>query len=154
MTKKILVAIDETGLPGVTVRAISAQTHPKEAEVLVLQVVEPIIRSVPPEMARGYQPEMSARQDERAERAKGNLDAAVQALSKAGFKVASRWLESEIQDGILGVAAEWGADLIVMTSHPRKGISKFFHRSIAEGVVHRAPCSVLVVKEMTRKAAA
>ena len=60
----------------------------------------------------------------------------------------------EIKEGILTVASEWGADLIVVTSHARKGVSKFLHRSVAQGIVHRAPCSVLVPKESAKKAAA
>ena len=37
-------------------------------------------------------------------------------------------------------------DLIVMSSHGRKGLSRFLLGSISHGVVHRASCSVLVVR--------
>jgi nucleotide-binding universal stress UspA family protein len=63
-------------------------------------------------------------------------------------------VEGEIKEGILAVAAELPADLIVVTSHPRHGVEKFLHRSVAEGIVHRAPCSVLVLKEQEVTAAA
>jgi nucleotide-binding universal stress UspA family protein len=43
--------------------------------------------------------------------------------------------------------------VIVVTSHARQGVAKFFHRSVAEGVVHGATCSVLVIKEPEKKAA-
>ena len=66
----------------------------------------------------------------------------------------SQVVESEIKEGILNTASEWGADLIVVTSHARKGVAKFLHRSVAEGIVHKAPCSVLVLKDLSRKAAA
>jgi len=67
--------------------------------------------------------------------------------------VDSRLVESEIKEGILAVAGEWGANLIVVTSHVRHGMDKFLHRSVAENIVHRASCAVLVLKEMEKQAA-
>ncbi len=154
MKNKVLVAIDRTGLSELVPRALSAQLRPEETEVLVLQVVEPIMYTAPPEMSPGYQPEAAARRKQRQDLAKQNLDLAVEICRNAGFKVDSRIVEGEIKDGIAQTASEWGADLIVVTSHARKGVEKFFHRSIAEGVVHRAPCSVLVLKEAATEAAA
>jgi nucleotide-binding universal stress UspA family protein len=154
MTNKVLVAIDDTGLSDVVVQSLSAQMQPDQTDVLVLQIVEPLMYSAPPEMAPGYQPEMAARRKERQERAKSSVDSAVDVLSKSGFKVTSDVIESEIKEGILDMAAKWGADLIVVTSHARKGVAKFLHRSVAEGIVHKAPCSVLVLKELPKKAAA
>jgi nucleotide-binding universal stress UspA family protein len=37
-------------------------------------------------------------------------------------------------------------DLIVVSSHGRKGLSRFFMGSVSEAVVHQADCSVLVVR--------
>jgi nucleotide-binding universal stress UspA family protein len=154
MTNKVLVAIDDTGLSDVVVQSLSAQMQPDQTEVLILQIVEPLIYSAPPEMAPGYQPEMAARRKERQEHAKKSVDSAVDVLRKAGFKVTSNVIESEIKEGILDMATQWGANLIVVTSHARKGVAKFLHRSVAEGIVHKAPCSVLVLKELPKKAAA
>lgn len=154
MSNKVLVAIDSTGLSELVAESLSAQMRPEQTEVLVLQVVEPIVYSVPPEMSPGYQPEMAARRKELQDRAKGSLNSASEILRNAGFKVGSRMVESEIKEGILNVASEWGADLVVVTSHTRKGVAKFLHRSVAQGIVHKAPCSVLVLKEPAKKAAA
>lgn len=154
MTNKVLVAIDQTGLSERVVGSLSAQMRPEQTNVLVLQVVEPFLYSTPPQMAPGYQPEMATRRKDLQDQAKENLDSAVKVLSNAGFKADSRVVETEIKEGILNVAAEWGASLIVVTSHARKGVAKFLHRSVAEGIVHRASCSVLVVKELARKVAA
>jgi nucleotide-binding universal stress UspA family protein len=154
MNNKVLVAIDDTGLCDLVVESFSPQMRPDQTDVLVLQVVEPFLYTAPPQMAPGYQPEMSARMKDRKELAKRSVDSAVDVLRKARFQVTSQVVESEIKEGILNAASEWGADLIVVTSHARKGVAKFLHRSVAEGIVHRAPCSVLVVKELSGKAAA
>ena len=53
---------------------------------------------------------------------------------------------------VAGIAerAAAGADLIVMGSHGRRGVGRFFVGSVAEMTVRHAPCSVLVVKHKAR----
>jgi nucleotide-binding universal stress UspA family protein len=154
MTNKVLVAIDDTGLSELVVESLSTKMQPDQTDVLVLQVVEPFLYTAPPQMAPGYQPETAARMKDRKELAQRSVNSAVETLRKAGFHVVSQVVESEIKQGILNTASEWGADLIVVTSHARKGVAKFLHRSVAEAIVHKAPCSVLVLKELSRQAAA
>jgi nucleotide-binding universal stress UspA family protein len=48
---------------------------------------------------------------------------------------------------IVLTAAERGADLIVMGTHGRSGVTHFFMGSVAERVVRSAPCPVLTVGE-------
>lgn len=52
----------------------------------------------------------------------------------------------DARDVIDAVAAEIGADLIVMGTHGRRGLSRVFLGSVAETVVRTAPCSVLVAR--------
>ena len=154
MINKVLVAIDNAGLARQVVDTLSAQMHPDQTQVLVLEVVEPLVYSVPPEMSPGYAPEEAARRKESQDLANVTLEQAVKAFERAGFKAQKRMVESQIKEGILGVAEEWKPDVIVVTSHTRHGVAKFFHRSVAEGVVHGAGCSVLVIKEQAQKKAA
>lgn len=46
---------------------------------------------------------------------------------------------------ICGVADSWGADLIMVGSHGRKGLSELLLGSVSNYVMHHANCSVLVV---------
>jgi nucleotide-binding universal stress UspA family protein len=48
---------------------------------------------------------------------------------------------------ILDFAAENKIDLIVMASHGRSGISRLIMGSVAEGVMRKATCPVLIVKQ-------
>ena len=43
-------------------------------------------------------------------------------------------------------AAAWGADLVVMGTHGRQGLSHLLLGSVAERVIRNAPCPVLVVR--------
>jgi nucleotide-binding universal stress UspA family protein len=46
---------------------------------------------------------------------------------------------------ILDVAREWDADLVVLGTHGRRGLPRFFLGSVAETVLRKAPCSALVI---------
>jgi nucleotide-binding universal stress UspA family protein len=59
----------------------------------------------------------------------------VPALVRAGYPSAE----------ICAAAHEWGADLIVLGTHGRRGIPRLFLGSVAERVLRHAPCNALVV---------
>lgn len=53
---------------------------------------------------------------------------------------------------IASVAGAVGADLLVIPSHGRRGVSRALLGSVAERVVRLAPCPVLVLKPVTASA--
>jgi nucleotide-binding universal stress UspA family protein len=52
---------------------------------------------------------------------------------------------------IVALAKEKTADLIVMASHGRTGLSRLVLGSVAEGVMRKASCPVLIVKQPSDK---
>jgi len=60
------------------------------------------------------------------------------------YKIETR--SGEAADGILMQAQEMDADLIVLATHGRKGLSHFLIGSVAERVIRRSPRPVLVVR--------
>lgn len=54
--------------------------------------------------------------------------------------------DGEARDAIIETAANLRPDLIVIGSHGRRGVSRLVLGSVAEAVVRRAPCPVLVVR--------
>lgn len=56
-------------------------------------------------------------------------------------------------DVILDVAREWPTDLIVIGSHGRSGVARVLLGSVAESVVRRAPCPVLIVPRDDKRTA-
>lgn len=63
---------------------------------------------------------------------------------KVNFELTTRSGDAAV--GILQTAADVRADLIVMTTHGRKGLSHFFIGSVAEQVVREATCPVLTIR--------
>lgn len=148
---KILLAIDGSKYSEAAAQNLISAFRTQSAEVLVLQVVEPLVFSAPPQMARGYAPEMAARLQGELKQARESVLRTVESVRKAGFKADSRVVESEVRTAILDAAAEWRADLIVLGSHGEKGLRKFLLGSVAEFVARHAHCSVLVVRTASER---
>lgn len=55
------------------------------------------------------------------------------------------------RDEILATAEEWHADLIILGTHGRTGFDHFISGSVAEGVVRRARCPVLIIPNIHKK---
>lgn len=143
---KILLAIDGSKYSDATVQALASQIRRENAQVLVLQIVEPRIYSTPPQMAPGYQPELAEIMKEQFKQAQQTVDRAAATLRTAGFEVGTRVVEAEPRTGILDLANEWHAELIVLGSHGRKGLQRFMLGSVAESVARGAYCSVWIVR--------
>ena len=77
-------------------------------------------------------------------------------LSRAAERVRSEGLQAEvvlvdtfqqrIPDVVASDAAQWGAELIVIGTHGRRGAERLFLGSDAEQVLRRAPVPVLLVR--------
>lgn len=143
---KILLAIDGSKYSEAATQAVASQINPKGAEVLILQAVEPLMFSTPPQMSPGYAPEMAEQREERLKDAKASVAAATKILQGAGFAASTRVVEADARTAILDVAAESRADLIVLGSHGRRGLMRFLLGSVAESVARHAQCSVLIAR--------
>lgn len=81
-----------------------------------------------------------------AEEAEYRLREVAEAATKAGVAVETR-LEIGIPvEEIIRVAKGLPADMIIMGTHGRTGVSHALLGSVAEKVVRRAPCPVLTVR--------
>ena len=143
---KILLGVEGSPFSEAAVQALGSHVRPEGADVLVLQVVDPIVYSVPPMMAADYAPEMAERLKQQIDHAKQTVKHAVESLKSKGFRAEGRVVESDVRAGILDCATEYMAELIVLGSHGRRGLKKFLLGSIAESVARHARCSVLIVR--------
>ena len=143
---KILLAVDGSEFSRAATQALVSQMRWEGAEVLVLRLIEPRAFFTPPQMAPAYAPEKEGIIKEDFLSAQESVDQASQALRAAGFTVNTRVVEAEARNGILDIAAEWRADLVVLGSHGRKGLRRFLLGSVAEFVARHAHCSVWIVR--------
>jgi nucleotide-binding universal stress UspA family protein len=74
------------------------------------------------------------------------LDAAAAAARKEGIEVQAHPVEGDPAEGILNVAEETKADLIVVGNKGMTGARRFLLGSVPNNVSHHAPCSVIIVR--------
>ncbi|HKS96589.1 MAG TPA: universal stress protein [Terriglobia bacterium] len=139
---KILVAVDDSKFSQAAVEALTAQIPPANAEVRVVHVVEPMTPASPPQMAAGYAPELA----ELVKQGRTLVEQSAEKLRGAGFKVTATVEKGDIREKILELAANWGANLIVLGSHGRRGVRRFLLGSVAESIARHANCSVQIVR--------
>lgn len=81
--------------------------------------------------------------------AQGFLGKAAETARAAGVEVETKLIESEqkhVSDMLAEAAAEWKADLLIVGTHGRRGMERFFVGSVAERLVRKAETSLLLVR--------
>jgi nucleotide-binding universal stress UspA family protein len=82
-----------------------------------------------------------------AEEARRIVQLVADAGARAGVPVVTRIITGIPFDEIVQIGKELPADLIIMGTHGRTGVSHLLLGSVAEKVVRRAPCPVLTVRK-------
>lgn len=84
------------------------------------------------------------------EEGKRALARAKEIAEKEGVKIDTKIVEGSPAEKIIEAAIEGKFDLIVVGTKGKTGLSKFLLGSVAEKVVHGAPCAVTVVRGPSR----
>jgi len=142
---KILIAIDGSDFSHVALQNVIARPWPANTEVKVLHVVEPPSLLMGREMG-GYDPEFEMVWKALREQAKALVAKAAEKLRGAKFNVSTELVEGDPKSQIIDAARNWHADLIVLGSHGRTGLSRFLIGSVSQDVVRHAHCSVEIVR--------
>ena len=142
--KRILHPTDFSRASGAAFLKALALTRENRAELLLVHVLLPAA----PLIGDGYvSPRTYAELAAAARRgAQRQLDKVLARARKAKARVKALLLEGVPYEQIARAARRKRADLIVMGTHGRTGLSKFFVGSVAERVIAVAPCPVLTVR--------
>ncbi len=116
--------------------------------LLIVHVVEPVAAATPgtvaPPVTLGGT-DLSQSQREAIEQARERLQEVVPTDPAIRFE--HRVIEGPASDGILDLAKQEQADLIVMGTHGRTGVKRLLMGSVAEKIVRHAHCPVLTMRE-------
>lgn len=143
MFTKILVPLDGSQLAERALEPALALAQPGFSSVVLLQA--PAAEWVMlPEVAGGYAP-VGALEAARMD-AENYLAARRTTYATDQISIRARVIEGSAPEVIVETAADEAADLIVMSSHGYSGLTRWVLGSVAERVLHAAPCPVLVMR--------
>jgi len=145
--RRILLATDGSSFSQSAAQSIASRPWPAGSVVRVLTVVELHI----PMMHTPDYFDASAMEEARGDAMRHAQEAvafAEQVIGDAGLEVSTNIAipTATPKELILKEADDWGADLIVLGSHGRRGVSRFLLGSVSEAVALHAPCSVEVIR--------
>ena len=145
MYQKVLVPMDGSKLAECVVEHVkSIATGCQVPTVVLLRVVEPI--SPPGHLPRDVAEGAYRDAKETAEvQAKNYLNEMAERLKAEGIAAETDIADGLPADEILRYAEEKGIDLIVMSTHGKTGISRWWSGSVAEKVVSQSFIPLLVV---------
>lgn len=142
----ILVAVDGSNGSNLALREATRLAKEMQAELQIVHVVDEATLNWDAEFADINEIRRSLRSS-----AQDILDEAARVAREAGIEAGTRLLEIEIlghtvSEMIAQEAAAWPADLIVIGTHGRRGLSHLLLGSVAEGVVRMAAKPILLVR--------
>lgn len=140
--RRVLVATDLTPASTPAVKKAIGLAAENAAELILAHAYQP-----PSLILEGYVPPATydswdeSIQSDARKRLQPYLDEA----EKAGVPVRVLILTGAPEEAIIGAAKDCGADLVVMGTHGRTGVPRFFLGSVASRVISTAPCPVMTV---------
>ncbi|MBI2528299.1 MAG: universal stress protein [Candidatus Rokubacteria bacterium] len=142
--RRILHPTDFSKASGAAFARAVEMARTNRAELLVAHVLTPAV----PMVGDGYVSPKVYQEIEASARAAGqkHLGALVAKAKKAGARAKGLLLEGVPHDRIVRAAKAKRVDLVVMGTHGRTGLARFFLGSVAERVVAMASCPVLTVR--------
>ena len=146
MFKKILVAVDGSETAAQALQEAIKLARENKAQLRVVYAVDVVNVNLGPEF-----PDSLDILEVLSKSGRAILHKAESVAKEAGVQVETRLLEIDtllqrIPEMIAAEAEAWPADVIVICTHGRRGLSRLFLGSVAEGVVRVATKPVLLIR--------
>ena len=140
----VLHPTDFSSASGTAFRRAVAEARARKAPLLILHVLAPVV----PIVGEGYISPAAYEQMSTAARAwaQKRLDRAAAKAKTARVRARGMLRDGVAHEQIARVAKARHAKLIVMGTHGRTGVARFFLGSVAARVAATAPCPVLTVR--------
>jgi nucleotide-binding universal stress UspA family protein len=141
---KVLVAIEDTNDAKVKAKSLRECFAPDKTELVLLHVSNSLDFAGAPAVMSSYTNavEVMAKEGQAA------MGPALDQLRADGYRVHVEVAGGDTVETILSVAEKWKVDMIVVGSRGGGQMRQFLLGSVAYAVVRKAPCSLMVLREV------
>jgi nucleotide-binding universal stress UspA family protein len=139
---RILLATDGSDCSNLAAHSVADRAWPVDSVVKIIRVVEPRLLAIEASLGAAYQ----CIEDEERKQAKAGVKETEGWMTAAGIRAVTTIASGHVRASIIDGADAWNADLVVVGSHGRRGLSRMLLGSVAETVALYAHCSVEVVR--------
>ena len=141
MIKRLLVPLDGSHLAEQALKVAGDVAEGTSATIVVARVVPP------PIPGRFYAPNLLDQlQAAQLKETEAYLSSIAERLRGDRLSVETRAASGAVADTLVGLAASERCDIIVMSSHGLGGVGWRVFGSVAQKVLHSAPCPILIVR--------
>ena len=144
MIDRIIVPIDFSDASEHAARYAARLSRRLYASVHLIHVLEEVpVSPGPLEFYAGESPDV---REERYQCARRRLNALAESVATYATRVTTEVRSGAIAESIGKAVLDYGADLVVMSTHGRTGLSHLLMGSVAEKVIQNARCPVLAIR--------
>ncbi len=143
--RKIIVATDLTKASEPALKEAIEMAKDEGSELMITYVYQAPNMAQAEAVAPGTYDEWDQNLRTKAE---AKLEPMVKDAKKAGVDARALVLSGAPYEAISDAAEKNAADLVVMGTHGRKGVSRYFVGSVASRVISTAPCPVMTVRAL------
>ena len=143
---KILVALDGSSFSETAAKAVAERPWPEGTEIRFITVQTPWLSEFSRIGANTMFDDVNAGLRKESLNVLDQAAAETQRKSDGKLSVSTVLREGDPKEIILDEARRWSADCIVVGSHGKKTISRFFLGSVSLAIATHAPCSVWIVR--------
>lgn len=146
MYKKILVPLDGSGFSECSLEHVKAiASGCRVPETILLRVVEPLSAEIVSALAMAGDDLLHKAELDSQVEARNYVVKIKNELANNGLEVEAVVVDGSAAEEILDYAKNNKVDLIVMTTHGKTGISRWFFGSVAQKVLQHSPIPVLMI---------
>jgi nucleotide-binding universal stress UspA family protein len=144
MSRRVLHPTDFSKASGAAFARALTEARERRSELLLVHVLAPVI----PVAGEGYVSPSIYEQMSQSARAwaQKQMDRLLAKAKAARVRARGMLLEGVAHEQIVRAAKRTGAALVVIGTHGRTGVARFFLGSVAARVAATAPCPVLTVR--------
>ncbi len=153
--KNIIIAVDNSSYSQAALDWLKKFTWSSDTAFKLITVVPPLSDAISDVGDVARTSELSRQHEATINSAKQELQAVANELAKTitGGNISIEVGEGDPREAVLQMATVWGADLIVMGSHGRTGLTKLLIGSVSQAVALQSQCSVAIIRGLLPKGA-